>query len=107
MKKERALASQGQARLLLGPGDWLDVDFLALLAHRASAACVMGSAPKGATVEPVLELLSVLGLPSLDGEAVLLLDLVAVPLWYHVERAEGYDPQVGCEVVDVAALEPR
>ena len=34
-----------------------------------------------------------------------MLDLVAVPLWYHVERAEGDDPQVRCEVVDVAPLE--
>jgi len=34
-----------------------------------------------------------------------LLDLVPVPLRYHVEAAEGYDAEVGCEVVDVAALE--
>jgi len=34
-----------------------------------------------------------------------LLDLVPVPLGYNVERAEGYDAEVGCEVVDVAALQ--
>jgi hypothetical protein len=34
-----------------------------------------------------------------------LLDLVAIPLWDDVEAAEGDDPQVGREIVDVAALE--
>jgi hypothetical protein len=34
-----------------------------------------------------------------------LLDLVPVPLWDDVEAAEGDDPQVWSEVVDVAALE--
>jgi len=81
------------------------VDFLALLAHGAAAARVVGAPPERATVEPVLELLPVLRFPGLDGQAVLLLDLVAVPLRDDVEAAEGYDPQVGCEVVDVAALQ--
>ena len=57
-------------------------------------------------MEPVLELLAVLRFPCLDEETVLLLDLVPVPLWDDVERAGGDDPQVGCQVVDVAALEP-
>jgi hypothetical protein len=81
------------------------VDFLAVLAQRASAARVVCPAPQGAAVEPVFELLAVLGFPGLDGEAVLLLDLVPIPLGYDVEAAEGDDPQVGGEVVDVAALE--
>jgi hypothetical protein len=82
------------------------VDFLALLADCAAAARVVGAPPQGATVEPVLELLAVLGFPCLDWQAVLLLDLVPVPLWDDVEAAEGDDPQVGGEVVDVAPLEP-
>ena len=80
------------------------MDFLALLADRTAAAGVVSGPPQGATIEPVLELLAVLGFPSLDGEAVLLLDLVAVPLRYHVEAAEGDDAKVEGEVVDVAAL---
>ncbi len=83
----------------------MDADFLALLADRASAARVMPATSQGSTVEPVLELLAVLRFPCLDGEPVLLLDLVAIPLWDHVEAAEGDDPQVGGEIVDVAALE--
>ena len=83
----------------------MDIDFLALLAHRASAAPVGSAAPQGATVEPVLELLAVLGFPCLDCKAVLLLDLVAVPFWDDVEAAEGYDGEVGREVMDVAALQ--
>ncbi len=89
-----------------GTRDRLDVDFLALLAHCAAAARMVSAPAKCATVEPVLELLPVLRFPGLDGKAVLLLNLVPVPLWYHVERAEGDDPQIGCEVVYVAALEP-
>jgi hypothetical protein len=81
------------------------VDFLALLADCASAACVVSSAPQGATVEPVLELLAVLCFPRFDGQAVLLLDLVPVPLGDDVEAAEGYDAEVGGEVVYVAPLE--
>jgi hypothetical protein len=81
------------------------VDFLALLAHCASAASVVSAAPQGPSVEPILELLAVLRFPCLDGQAVLLLDLVPLPLWDHVERTEGYDAKVGSEVVDVAALE--
>jgi hypothetical protein len=81
------------------------VDFLALLADRASAARVMAASAQGATVEPVLELLAVLRLPGLDGKAVLLLDLVAIPLGDDIERTEGNDTEVGREVVDVAALE--
>ena len=82
------------------------MDFLALLAHRASAASVVPAAPQGSTVEPVLELLAVLGSPCLDRQAVLLLDLVAVPLRDDVEAAEGDDAEVGRPVVDVTALEP-
>ena len=89
----------------LGSRYRLDVDFLALLADRAAAARVMGAAPQGAAVKPVLELLAVLGFPCLDGQAVLLLDLVPIPLGDDVERAEGYDTEFGGEVVDVAALE--
>jgi len=81
------------------------VDFLAVLAQSASAAGVVRAPAKSATVEPVLELLPVLGFPRLDRQAVLLLDLVAVPLGDDVERAEGYDAEVGSEIVDVAALE--
>jgi hypothetical protein len=66
---------------------------------------MVSAAPQGATVEPVLELLAVLRFPGLDGQAVLLLDLVAIPLWDDVELAEGDDPQVRSQVVDVAALE--
>jgi len=39
----------------LSPSSRLDMDFLALLAHRAATAGVMAAAPQGATVEPVLE----------------------------------------------------
>jgi hypothetical protein len=88
-----------------GPSDRLDVDFLPLLAHRAAAARVVRPAPQGPSVEPVLELLPVLGFPRLDWQAVLLLDLVPVPLGEDVERAEGYDAEVWSQVVDVAALE--
>jgi hypothetical protein len=80
------------------------VDFLTVLAQRAAAARMVGAAPQGAAVEPVLELLAVLRLQGLDGESVLLLDLVAIPLGDHVEAAEGYDAEVWGEVVDVAAL---
>jgi len=83
----------------------LDVHFLALLANGAAAASVMGAAPEGPSVEPVLELLAVLRLPGLDGQAVLLLDLVAIPFWDDVEAAEGYDAEVWRQVVDVAALQ--
>jgi hypothetical protein len=72
----------------LGPGDRLDVDFLALLAHCASAARVVRAPAEASTVEPVLGLLPVLGFPRLDRQAVLLLDLVPVPLRDH-EAAEG------------------
>ena len=82
------------------------MDFVALLAHSAAAARVVSAAPQGSTVEPVLELLPVLGFPRLDGQAVLLLDLVAIPLGDEVERAELYDVEVVGQVVDVAALEP-
>ncbi|HUI01356.1 MAG TPA: hypothetical protein VLX56_06975 [Nitrososphaerales archaeon] len=81
------------------------MDFLAVLAQRAAAARVVRSAPQGPAIEPVLELLVVLRLPCLDGKAVLLLDLIPVPLGDDVEAAEGYDAEVGREVVDVAALE--
>jgi len=84
----------------------LDVDFLALLAYRASAACMVCAPPESAAIEPVLELLAVLGFPCLDGQAVLLLDFVAIPLGDDVERAEGYDAEVGRQVVDVAPLQP-
>jgi len=47
-----------------------DVDFLALLAHRATAASVVSAPAQGAAVEPVLELLAVLGFPDLDGKAL-------------------------------------
>ncbi len=53
---------------------------LALFADRASAARVVSSAPQRYTIEPVLELLAVLGFPGLDGQAVLLQDLVPMPL---------------------------
>jgi hypothetical protein len=70
----------------------------------AAASGVVCPAPQGAAVEPVLELLAVLRLQGLDGESVLLLDLVAIPLGDHVEAAEGDNPKVGGQVVDVAAL---
>jgi len=44
------------------------VDFVALLAHSAAAARVVSAAPQDSTVEPVLELLPVLGFPRLDGQ---------------------------------------
>ena len=93
------------ARLLLGHCDRLDVDFLALLADGAAATGVVRATSQGPSVEAVLELLPVLRFPGLDGEAVLLLDLVPIPFWDDVERAEGYDAEVGRQVVDVAALE--
>jgi hypothetical protein len=65
------------------------VDFLAVLAKRAAAARVVGAPAKCATIEPVLELLAVLGFPRLDGEAILLLDLVAIPLWDDVKLQKG------------------
>ena len=80
------------------------MDFLSLLADCASAASVVSAPAKGAAVEPVLELLAVLCFPRFDREAIFLLDLVPVPLWDHVEAAEGYDAEVGRQVVDVAAL---
>ena len=55
---------------------------------------MVATASGSPSVEPVLELLAVLGFPRLDGQAVLLLDLVPVPLWDHVERAEGDDVEV-------------
>jgi hypothetical protein len=66
----------------------LDVDF-ALLAHGAAAARVVSASAKGATVEPVLELLAVLCFPGLDGHAVLLLDLVPVPLGMTLKLQKG------------------
>jgi hypothetical protein len=45
---------------VLGAGNRLDVDFLALLAHRAAATRVMSAPAQGAAVESVLELLAVL-----------------------------------------------
>jgi hypothetical protein len=81
------------------------VDFLAVLAQRAAAASVVGAPPEGPAVEPVLELLVVLRFPGLDGQTVLLLDLVPAPLGDDVEAAEGYDSEVGREVVDVAPLQ--
>jgi hypothetical protein len=66
---------------------------------------VVSASAQGATVEPVLELLAVLRFPGLDGEAVLLLDLVAIPLWDALKRTEGDDAKVWRQVVDVAALE--
>jgi hypothetical protein len=81
------------------------VDFLAALACSAAAACSVTTASKGSSVEAVLELASVLSFPRFDGHAELLLDAVAIPLGDYVERAEGYDAEVGSEVVDVAALE--
>jgi len=50
----------------LGPRDRLDVDFLALLADRAAAAGVVSASSQGSAIEPVLELLAVLGFPRLD-----------------------------------------
>ena len=91
--------------MTLGSSNWLDVDFFALLAHGASAACMVSASSKCAAVESVLELLPVLSFPSLDREAVLLLDLVPVPFWDDVEAAEGDDSEVWREVVDVAALQ--
>ena len=82
------------------------MDFLTLLAHRASATRVVSAASKGSTVETILELFAVLGFPCFDGQAVLLLDLVPVPLGYDIKAAEGYDAEVRCEIVDVASLQP-
>jgi hypothetical protein len=81
------------------------VDFLALLAHRPAAARVVPASAQGATIEPVLPIEAWEAKNGKKLEAVLVLDLVPVPLWDDVERAEGDDPQVGREVVDVAALE--
>ena len=67
---------------------------------------MVGAPALGSTAEPVLELLAVLGFPRFDGEAVLLLNLVPVPLGDDVERAEGDDAEVGRQVVDVASLQP-
>jgi len=66
---------------------------------------MVAASAQSSTVEPVFQLLAVLGFPGLDGQAVLLLDLVAVPLWNHVEGAEGYDAEVRSLVVAVAALQ--
>jgi hypothetical protein len=82
------------------------VDFLALLAYSASASGVVGAHAKGATVEPVFELLAVLRFPCFDWQAILLLDLVPLPLGDDVEAAEGDYTQVWGEVVDVASLQP-
>jgi hypothetical protein len=90
---------------ILGSRDWLDVDFLTALACSTAAACGVTTASKGSSVEAVLELASVLSFPRFDGHAKLLLDAVAIPFRDYVERAEGDDPQVRGEVVDVAALE--
>ncbi len=65
----------------------------------------MAAPAKGSTVETVLELLPVLGFPGLDWQAVLLLDLIPVPLWNEVEAAGGNDAEIGRQIVDVAALE--
>jgi len=70
------------------------VDFLALLAHRAAASRVVSAAPQGATVEPVFELLAILRFPCLDRKTIFLLNLVTIPLWYDIKRAEGDDPEV-------------
>src|ERR1022692_3149477 len=91
--------------LFLGSGDRLDVDLFAVLTQGTAAARNVAAASQGSTVETVLELPAYLLLPGLDGHAVLLLDLVAVPFWYYVKGTKWYDPQVWGEVVDVAALE--
>jgi hypothetical protein len=80
------------------------VDFLPLLADRAAAPGVVSAAPQGPSVEAVLELLAVLGFPGFNRQAVLLLDLVAVPFGDDVEAAEGDDAEVWRQIVDVAAL---
>jgi hypothetical protein len=81
------------------------VDFFAVLAESAAASRVVGPAPQCSPIEAVLELAVVLRLPLLDGHPVLLLYPVPVPLRDDVEAAEGDDPQVWRQVVDVAALE--
>lgn len=84
----------------LGARYGLDVD-------RASvaAATVRVLAPSQCSaVEACLEFLTVLLLPLLDCNAVLLLNPVTVPFGYDVEGAEGYDSHVWGEVVYVATL---
>ena len=80
------------------------MDFLSALARRTAAARRVAAASQGPSVEAILELPAVLGFPRFDGHPELLLDPVPIPLRYDVEAAEGDDPQVGGEVVDVAAL---
>lgn len=88
---------------VLRASDWLDWN---LAASGATATWSVTAPSEGALVQSILKLLARLGLPGLDGHAILLLDAVSVPLWDDVEAAEGYNPQVGRQVVDVAPLQP-
>jgi len=65
------------------------VDFLALLADRTAAARVVSAPSQGPSVEPVLELIPVLRFPRLDGETVLLLDLVAIHSGITLNEQKG------------------
>src|SRR2546425_1665272 len=82
----------------LGARYGLDVD------AAASAAVSVLSSSERSSVESCFEFLAVLLLPLVHGDAVLLLNPVSVPFRYDVERAEGNDPHVRGQVVDVAAL---
>src|SRR5881628_1256895 len=90
-------------------GLWLDVSLGAsygLDVYAAASASVgVLSSTECSPVESRFEFLAVLLLPLVHCDAVFLLDPVAVPFGYDVERAEGYDPHVRCEVVYVAALQ--
>ena len=44
-------------------------------------------------------------LPFLDGNAILLLDSIAVPFWDDIERTEWNDSKVWSKIMDVTPLE--
>src|SRR3989442_5619656 len=82
----------------LGGRYGLDVD------AAASAAVSVLSSSKRSPVESCFEFLAVLLLPLIHGDTVLLLYPITVPFGYDVERAEGNDSHVRCQVVNVATL---
>src|SRR5207247_355388 len=92
--RKRSLVERGS----LGARYGLDVD-----AAASAAVSVLPSAERP-SVESCFEFLAVLLLPLVHGDTVLLLYPVSVPFGYDVERAEGNDSHVRCQVVNVAAL---
>src|SRR6266699_369437 len=92
--EKRSLVEKGSLSARYG----LDVD------AAASATVSVLSSSERSPVEPCFEFLAVLLLPLVHGDTVLLLYPVSVPFGYDVERAEGNDPHVRCQVVNVAAL---